>query len=108
MSDQLGQLEQFVMLAVMRKYPTAYGVSIQRELLDRTKRDYSVGAIYTTLERLEKKGFVVPRQGEATAERGGRRKTYFSLTGKGQSALQASLGAIESLRRGLPLKEAMS
>jgi PadR family transcriptional regulator PadR len=108
MSDQLGQLEQLVMLATMRKQPAAYGVSIQQELLDRTNREYSVGAIYTTLDRLEKKGFVVSRQGEATAERGGRRKMYFSLTAKGQSVLQLSLNAIESLRRGIRLRGAVS
>jgi PadR family transcriptional regulator, regulatory protein PadR len=109
MSDRLGQLEQFIMLAILRRQPTAYGVSIQHELLQRTKREYSVGAIYTTLDKLEKKGFVLSRQGEVTAERGGRRKMYFDLTAKGRSALQASLKAIESLRRGIRgLGEAMS
>jgi PadR family transcriptional regulator PadR len=49
---------------------------------------------------------VLSRQGEVTAERGGRRKMYFDLTAKGRSALQASLNAIESLRRGLRLREA--
>jgi DNA-binding PadR family transcriptional regulator len=98
MSDQLGQFEQQVLLAVFRKNPTAYGVAIQDELQMRTARTFSIGAIYTTLDRLEKKGFVKPKQGEATAERGGRRKLYFSLTGAGRSALQASLNATDALR----------
>jgi PadR family transcriptional regulator, regulatory protein PadR len=104
MSDQIGQLEQYVMLAIMRKQPRAYGVSVQQELFERTGKEYSVGAIYTTLEKLEKKGFAASRQGEATAERGGRAKMYFNLTAKGHSALQASLNAIESLRRGLAIR----
>lgn len=96
--DQLGQLEQFVMLAILRLQPTAYGVSLQKELEQRTGREYSTGAIYAVLDRLEDKGFVKAKQGEATAERGGRAKLYFSLTAPGQAALQASLRAIDSLR----------
>ena len=95
MSDQIGQFEQLVLLAILRKQPAAYGIAIQEELLVRTAREYSVGAIYSTLERLEKKGFVKAKEGEATAQRGGRRKLYFSLTAPGQSA---SLDAIDSLR----------
>jgi PadR family transcriptional regulator PadR len=98
MSGQLGQFEHMVLLAILRKQPAAYGISIQDELFARTAREYSVGAIYTTLDRLEKKGFVKSKQGEATAQRGGRRKLYFSLTAPGQSALQASLNALDSLR----------
>jgi PadR family transcriptional regulator PadR len=98
MSDQIGQFEQMVLLGILRKQPAAYGISIQDELLARTAREYSVGAIYATLDRLEKKGFVKSKQGEATAQRGGRRKLYFSLTAPGQSALQASLNALDSLR----------
>lgn len=98
MSDQIGQFEQLVMLTILRKQPAAYGISIQEELLARTEREYSTGAIYATLDRLEKKGFVKTKQGEATAQRGGRRKLYFSLTAPGQSALQASLNALDSLR----------
>ncbi len=103
MSEQIGQFEQLVLLAILRKQPTAYGISIQEELRIRTAREYSVGAIYATLDRLEKKGFVKTKQGEATAQRGGRRKLYFSLTAPGQSALQASLNALDSLRSNMEL-----
>jgi DNA-binding PadR family transcriptional regulator len=98
MTDQIGQFEQHVLLAVFRKHPTAYGVAIQDELRLRTGRTCSIGAIYTTLDRLERKGFVKAKQGEATAERGGRRKLYFRLTGAGRSTLQASLNATDALR----------
>jgi DNA-binding PadR family transcriptional regulator len=60
--------------------------------------EYSVGAIYAVLDKLEGKGFVKSKQGEATPERGGRAKLYFNLTGSGQSALRASLQAIDNLR----------
>jgi DNA-binding PadR family transcriptional regulator len=96
--DQLGQFEQLVMLAILRMQPTAYGVALQKELKLRTGREYSTGGIYAVLDRLEDKGFVKSKQGEATPERGGRAKLYFSLTAPGQTALQASLRAIDSLR----------
>jgi DNA-binding PadR family transcriptional regulator len=108
MSDQLGQFEQMVLLAILRKHPAAYGISIQEELQARTSREYSVGAIYSTLDRLEKKSFVKSKQGEATAQRGGRRKLYFSLTAPGQSALQASLDALDSLRSNTVLAPVLS
>jgi|SRR4051794_12863599 PadR family transcriptional regulator PadR len=108
MPDQIGQFEQLVLLAILRKQPTAYGVSIQEELRARTTREYSVGAIYATLDRLEKKGFVKTKQGEATAQRGGRRKLYFSLTAPGQSVLEASLNALDSLRSNTKLAPVMT
>jgi DNA-binding PadR family transcriptional regulator len=96
--DQIGQLEQLVLLAILRLQPVAYGISLQKELKLRTKREYSIGAIYAVLDKLERKGFVKTKQGEATPERGGRAKLYFNLTAPGQSALQASLNAIDKLR----------
>lgn len=107
MSDQVGQLEQHVMLAVLRRQPTAYGVSIQQELLMRTGREHSAGAIYTTLERLERKGFLKSKDGEATPERGGRKKLYFSLTSSGQVALENSLKSLRSLARGTKVAEVL-
>lgn len=106
MSDQIGQLEQHILLAVLRKQPAAYGVSIQRELLLRTGREHSTGAIYTTLDRLEGKGFLKSKDGEATPERGGRKKLYFSLTASGEAALENSLRALGSLLRGTKAAEA--
>jgi DNA-binding PadR family transcriptional regulator len=101
--DQIGQLEQLVMLAILRLRPEAYGVALQKELKNRTGREYSVGAIYAVLDKLEGKGFVKPKPGEATPERGGRAKLYFNLTATGAAALQASLKAIDNLRANTPL-----
>jgi PadR family transcriptional regulator PadR len=78
-----------------RCYPDA-----MNELKTRTGREHSVGAIYITLDRLEAKGFVRSKEGEATARRGGRRKLLFSLTALGRRALQESLNATDALRVG--------
>lgn len=102
----LGALEQQIMLVILRLHPNGYGVSIRDELEKRTGREHSFGSIYATLERLEAKGYVASRQGEPTAERGGRRKIYFTLTAPGERVLDSSLNAIDALRGGLQPKGA--
>ncbi|HYN10315.1 MAG TPA: PadR family transcriptional regulator [Vicinamibacterales bacterium] len=79
----------------------AYGVPIWREIVDRTGRSVSLGAVYKTLERLEDKGFVGSREGAPTPERGGRRKKYYRLLAAGHRALTQSLGALRSMTDGL-------
>lgn len=100
MDSTLKHTEQIVMLAIMRKHPNAYGVSIFEELSSRAGIEPAMATIYNTLERLEQKGFVKSRQGPATAARGGRAKMFFELTGLGRKALDASLNAIDRLRVG--------
>jgi PadR family transcriptional regulator, regulatory protein PadR len=101
----LGELEQQLMLAIVRLRDNAYGISIQDTIEERTDHYYSIGSIYAALNRMEKKGFVKSRQGEPTPERGGRRKMYFQLTGTGAKALNQSLRALSALSQGLRLKE---
>ena len=98
MDDALKHTEQIIMLAILRKHPNAYGVSIFDELSQRAGIEPAIATIYATLEKLEKRGFVKSRQGPATAERGGRAKTFYELTGRGQRALSASLRALDQLR----------
>ena len=104
---ELSSLEQRVMLAIVRLHPNAYGISIQDALAIKTAAPPSLGSVYAALERLEEKGFISNRQGEPTAERGGRRKLYFTVTARGQHTLRRSLQEIDALRRGLKWKEAI-
>ena len=104
MSDALGEFEQLVMLAVLRLDEEAYGTSIREELKIRAERDVSPGAIFTTLERLESRGLVASRYGEPTAERGGRRKRFYRLSGEGRRALARSLRTVKRMARGLEPK----
>lgn len=94
----LSSLEQLIMLAILRLHPSGYGVSICEEMERRAGKRPAIGSIYASLDRLEGRGFVKSREGEATAERGGRRKMYFELTGLGRKALDASLNAIDQMR----------
>ena len=66
----LGDLEQLVLLAVLRLGELAYAVSVREEIQQRTGRDVSRGAVYVTLDRMERKGYLRSRLGEPTRERG--------------------------------------
>lgn len=99
----LGEFEQVVMLAVMRAGTDAYGVSIADEILSATGRSVLLASVYTTLARLETKGYVASRLGAKTAERGGRRKRYYTATAAGRRSVRSSLAALAQLARGLDL-----
>jgi DNA-binding PadR family transcriptional regulator len=97
----LGELEQVVLLAILRTETDAYGVSIAAEIERQTGRDLTLATIYKTLSRLEQKGLVTARTGEPTPQRGGRRKRYFTLTAAGSRDLRQTLAALERMTRGL-------
>ena len=97
----LGELEQLILLAIARVGDDAYGVTVRREIALRTRRDLSFGSVYTTLSRLEAKGFVTSRLGDPTPERGGRRKKHYVISAGGRRALQRSLRAIRTMARGI-------
>jgi len=99
--EHLGELEQIVLLAVMRASPTAYGVPIRLEIEERTGRSLTVGALYRTLDRLEQKGYVASWFGDPTPERGGRSKRYFKVRPTGLRALRASRDALAAMWDGL-------
>ena len=98
----LGEFEQAVLLAILRLGSSAYGVPIRHDLSERLGRPVSVGAIYSALERLERKGFVSSWTGGATAERGGRAKRFYRVEAPGVRALEAARAATRMLWAGLP------
>ena len=99
----LGDLEQLVMLAVLRVGEGAYGVTVQQALLRETGRDLTLGAVHKTLARLEDKGLLLSRTGEPTPVRGGRRRRHFEVTSAGRAALRQALDATRRMSRGLDL-----
>lgn len=100
-SQYLGSLEQIVLLSLVRLQDNAYGMTVRRDIAERTGRDISVGAVYATLERLENSRFVSSFTGEPTAERGGRRRRYFRIEIDGRRALERSQAALRSMSAGL-------
>ncbi|WP_456458002.1 PadR family transcriptional regulator [Reichenbachiella sp.] len=87
---QLGEFEEIVMLTVGVLYDEAYGVALKNEIEERGQRSVSIGALQSTLRRLEKKGFLDSRLGEPDKERGGKPKRFFRITAYGKKALTHS------------------
>ena len=90
MAIYLGEFEELVLLTVAALGDDAYGVSIQQDIETRCKRSISIGALHSTITRLEEKGFLKSWLGGATAERGGRSKRFFEVTQSGKKALTES------------------
>jgi DNA-binding PadR family transcriptional regulator len=99
----IGEFEQIVLLAILRLGDRAYGVTIRAEIAECTGRDPSAGALYTTLERLERKKLVTPRIGDPTPQRGGRAKRYFTVTKTGLDAVTQAQRSYQRLLQGLTI-----
>ncbi len=98
----LGEFEEIVLLAVGILLNTAYGVSICKELENQTGRSVNIGAVHTALHRLEEKGFLTSKFGEATEVRGGKRKRLFTLTPYGIKALREAQDLRNSMWSRMP------
>ena len=99
--EYLGEFEQIVLLAVLRLGTNAYGVTIWEEIEKRSGRAVMIGAVYSTLDRLEAKRFIVSKRGDPTPERGGRAKRFFKLTLGGARALRQSRTILDRMWAGL-------
>lgn len=102
-SSYLGEFEELVLIAVHRLGDRAYGVRIRQVIEEVGGRFTSIGAVYATLDRLEQKGFVSSRQGEATAERGGRAKRFFKIEAPGMRVLRESQQVRQRMLKGLDI-----
>jgi DNA-binding PadR family transcriptional regulator len=98
----LGEFELLVMLAVIRLGEGAYGVPISREIELHTRRDVAFGTVYATLERLQEKGLVSSKLGEATPQRGGRARRYFRVTSAGLRTVRETKQSLTGFWRDLP------
>lgn len=97
----LGEFEQLVLLALLRLGNGAFGAAIHREIVTRTGRDVPVSAVYVTLERLERKKMVCSYMGNATPQRGGRRRKHYLLDTAGQRALVRAYRTFSAMIAGL-------
>jgi DNA-binding PadR family transcriptional regulator len=84
----LGTLELAILLTVSRLGNEAYGLAVRRDLEERTRRDHSIGAIYTTLQRIEDKGLVTSHTSAPLPVRGGRSRRHYVLTAAGAKCLR--------------------
>lgn len=96
----LPELELYVMLAIARLEPDAYGAAVRKEIDSRTARRVAIGALYATLNRLEDKGLISVREAREEGRRG-RPRRYCSLTSSGTAALDHSLAMLGRMAEGL-------
>jgi DNA-binding PadR family transcriptional regulator len=101
MGRALGGFEQTILLAILQLGDDTDGVSIRRRIEARTGLETSTGALYTTLERLAARGLISFELGDATPERGGRRKKLYRLEEPGLLALRESFSVFTSMVRGV-------
>lgn len=97
----LGDFELTVLLAVLRLGEDAYGAAIIKDIAGQTGRSVTGGALYVTLDRLQAKGLVRSRLGDASSSRGGRPKRYITITNKGFQAVRDSRAALLNMMEGL-------
>ena len=87
MKGYIGEFEELVLLTIASLGDEAYGVGVKEDIERRSDRTISIGALHSTITRLEEKNFIKSWLGEPTQERGGRRKRFFELTQQGKVAL---------------------
>jgi PadR family transcriptional regulator PadR len=97
----LGEFEYLLLSAAARLGENAYGARIRLEIESATNSRCSIGALYTTLDRLEAKGLVRTWMGDPTPQRGGRPKRMVRVTGKGIEEASAFYNAVSRASRGV-------
>lgn len=98
---RLGEFEYLMLTAAARLGNEAYGAAIRQEIEDATGTPCSIGALYTTLDRLEGKGLIKTWMGDPTPERGGRPKRMVRVTPKGVEAATSFYNAVRRVSRGV-------
>src|SRR5256714_9624561 len=97
----LGEFEYLILSAATRLHEGAYGAAIRQEIEEATRHRCSIGALYTTLDRLETKGLVKTWMGDPTPQRGGRSKRLVRITSKGIQAATEFYSAVVRVSRGV-------
>lgn len=100
--ETIGEFEEIVLLSILVLGDEASGYTIKKELNQNAGRSISRGALHTSLSRLETKGFVKSRQGEASESRRGRPKRYYEVTNEGKTALHEAKERRDQLWNRIP------
>ena len=98
----LGEFEELVLLVVASLYDEAYGVAVKKHIQEQAGRSVTLSTVHSALHRLQEKGFLDSRFGEASNSRGGKRKKIFTITAYGKKALQDAREMRDSLWNSIP------
>lgn len=101
MGRSLGELEQLLLLGLLRAGGDASGIELRDELEERTGRSVLPGAVYTIMERCRERGLVTAYTGQATPERGGRRRKHYVLSPAGAAALAEAYAQVAAMAEGV-------
>lgn len=102
----LGEFEHCLLLSIIALSDNAYGVTIRQYLKNSIERDVTLGALYSTIERLEKKGLITSWKGESKPERGGKAKRMVKVTALGLQSVEAAKQQFELMWNNIQLLEA--
>ena len=94
--------EIIYLIAIWRLEDNAYGVTIRKQIAQMTGKNHTYGTLYSALDQLYKKGYVVKSAGPPTPERGGRSKIFYMLTQDGLKALKVSRELQKAIWKGIP------
>lgn len=97
----IGEFEYLILTATVQLGEDAYGAVIRAKIEDATGARCSIGALYTTLDRLEEKGLIKTRMGDPTPERGGRAKRMVRVTSAGARAAEDFYSAVTKVTKGV-------
>jgi len=97
----LGEFEYLILSAATRLHEGAYGAAIRQAIEEATRHRCSIGALYTTLDRLETKGLIKTWMGDPTPQRGGRPKRMVRVTATGIRAASDFYLALRRVSRGV-------
>ena len=100
-NDSLGTFEQIILTSLVLLGENAYGATVHEKVEELAEGSRSIGSVYTTLDRLEQKGYVKSWFGDPTPERGGRAKRFFKITAVGQRVLQQAMKVADNMVTGL-------
>lgn len=98
----LTDLEQMLLLAVLRLGDNAYGAAIQADLEANAERSVSMGSVHVTMGRLEERGLAESEKGEPQGVRGGKARRIYAVTPQGRAALEWGRAMLDRLWKGVP------
>ena len=97
----LGEFEQILLLALLQMGGRGHGVPIRLEIAGRTGRDVSAGAVYTAMERLQRRGLISSVLGDSSARRGGKRPRVYQIEPAGLEEIHRSVRTLGRMTEGL-------
>jgi DNA-binding PadR family transcriptional regulator len=99
----LGQVEQVILFAILHRLNRAYGIEIKDEIEKRTGIKLTVGALYSTLDRMVQKDIITCVDADTEVTQNTRVRRYFSVTTKGRQLLNESVDIAQKMREGLDI-----